>query len=840
MNENTGGAPASAPESYFDELNSSFFDELIEIDLIYDRCRILCHTEGKYFAPMRSGAFSELYRYCQEHMVHPDDRETYRRMMEPDTLLERLARAERPGVLREEIRYKLLDGNWCWMDQIVLGGAQHGFGEGLVRIYMYNVQEKENPQRSQTIRSRAADMDELTGLLRQRAFFLEAQELIQNREADWCMLSVDIENFRLFNEWYGHETGDLLLAQVGALFKKTADRVGGLAGYLGQDDYCMLLPYDKKNIDRLFDEIHELIVSRGTSMGFMPAFGISYVDDADDITAALDRSSIAAGQIKGDYHTRIRFYQHSMQNQAELEYRVLSDFQRGLKNHELFFCLQPQCVAVTGKVVGAESLARWKTPDGRLMPPDEFVPVLEKYGFITDLDKYIWENVCAWLHRWIRDGHTPVPVSLNVSQADFFAIDVPAYFERLTEKYGIPRELIKIEITESAYVDNTDFIRDAVQALRDKGFLTLMDDFGSGYSSLNMLHKLNVDVIKLDAQFLDINRSDETKGIHIIETIVNMTRTMAVPIIVEGVESAEQLSFLEKLGCRYIQGFYFYRPLSVAEFEELIGDVEHIDPQGFSFISSQPFSVREFMDENIYSDSMLNNILGAAAFYCWDGGENVDIVRYNEQFMRMVNVPDFHDRLIGMQQYVFPSDRQLFLDLLRKAEEDRFNGSEGVFGVYRTDGSLGQFFERFYFLEETESGKIFYGAMQEVTEIAELRKQMRMFAQYSSESIVFLQRQGSLWYYQVVVHGLESTLGLTAQEFERELNEGGFYDRLEADAARKLISVTMNMPKDSVGLSFSIQGAEGKNVGMHMKIDHVTDPAEDVRYILIFRLAEGA
>ena len=825
-----------------DELNRSEFEMLGEIDLIRDRCNNLFHVEGKYFVPVLDGPFSTVFRHCLEHMVHPDDRKTYRELMQPETLLERLARAKpTAGVLRAQLRYKLLDGGWRWVEQTVLGGTQHGFGEGMARVYVFDVQNQKDRQQSvATAQSAAGNRDETTGLLQKKPFFTACRELLRSKPGEWGLVSIDIEHFKLFNEWYGHESGDFLLAQIGGILKQEEARSGGLAGYMGQDDFCVLLPLEGKRVEGLYEEIHRLIMSRGTSMGFLPAVGICPVAKGDSIAAALDHASLAASQVKGDFHTRIQIYTPAMSDQTEREYSILSDFQRGLKNHELFFCLQPQCEVTTGRIVGAESLARWRTPDGKMVPPDTFVPVLEKYGFVTDLDEYIWEGVCAWLHRWIRDGHKPVPISVNISQIDFLAIDVPEYLEQLIHKYELPRDTLKIEITESAYVNDSTRIKDAIQRLRDKGFVILMDDFGSGYSSLNMLSRIKVDVIKLDAQFLRMDDLDTKKGIHILETIVNMTKTMAVPVIVEGVENIEQINFLEKLGCRYIQGYFYYKPLQVAEFEELVSDEANIETSGFRFVATQQFSVREFMDRNIYSDSMLNNILGAAAFYCWDGGENVDIVRFNEQFYRVVNVPDFHERLADIKRFIHPSDKEHFFNLLAAAEKDRLNGSSGVLGFYRTDGSLGQFLENFYFLEENEEGKIFYGAMQDVTEITSLQNQMKLLSRFSSESIVFLRKTGNDWAYQVVVHGLRNVMGLSETEFQRELNEGSFHERLGDGEGDELGDIMLDggLSGSSPGITFRMRRDDEEQIKLYLKMDYVHDTYSNVEYILMFRLRE--
>ncbi|MCR4891379.1 MAG: GGDEF domain-containing phosphodiesterase [Lachnospiraceae bacterium] len=824
---------------YFE--NSSF-DELIEIDLAHGSCRNIYHIEGKFFVPILKGTLSDLIPYCADHMVHPDEREDYINFIEPDTLKERLTSFENSCLISKQLRFRLLDGGWRWTECVILGGPAHALPEDILRMYIFDIQYQRDRANNQISSYPASgNRDELTSLLREKSFFTLARTMVTGHLIKWCVVAMDIENFKLFNDWYGRGAGDLLLAQIGAVLKHEENHHGALACYRGQDDFCLLMQFNTERIEILFERVHQLVKAHGSSMGFLPAFGYSVLDQGMAILDALDQALLAVSHIKGNFHNRIQAYDPSMRNKTEDEYRILSDFQHALTHHELYFCLQPQCQVPSGRIVGAESLSRWKKADGQMIRPDSFIPVLEKYGFVTDLDQYIWTEVCAWLSRWIKSGHTPVPISVNVSQIDILSIDVPQFMNELIQKYELPKELLKIEITESAYVSDSSQVKRAVQQLRDDGFLVLMDDFGSGYSSLNMLGKLNVDVIKLDAQFLRMNDADDRKGIRILETIVNMTKTMALPIIVEGVETDEQVNFLESLGCRYIQGYRFYRPMNVDEFEKLIENEENIDTHGFSFKSNQQFLMREFMDQNIYSDAMLNNILGPAALYCWDGKENVNIERYNEQFFRIVNVPDFVHRIKGIQRYFHPNDVPVLFNMLRTAEKDRLNGSSGVCGVYRTDGSIGRFHLKFYYLEERDNGKIFYGAMSEITEITSLQNQMRLLSKYSSATVVFVKNIENKWSYKVSVHGLRDVMGITKEELEEELQSKKFYSRVDESIQEQLKKKTMDSisRNSGFGFTFTMTNARDEQIELYMKADIVDDEYSDVRYILNLRQLEA-
>ena len=448
------------------------------------------------------------------------------------------------------------------------------------------------------------ERNEMTGLLKKRSFISEAERLLQTQDdKNWCLVSIDIENFKLFNEWYGHNEGDLLMVQIGAALLQAGERTGGTAGYFGQDDFCLLAPFDMELIGTLYDDIASLVSSRGGNVGFLPAFGVCKVEKGYPTLDLLDRSFLAAQVAKSGYRNRVRIFEKSMYLRTDEEYHVITKFFQALSQHEVVFYLQPQCRASSGKIVGAEALARWIKPDGTVIPPDEFIPILEKRGLISDLDMYIGEEVCRWQRGWIDSGHTPLPVSINVSVADILYTDLPKYFENLTDRYSLERKLIKIEITESSYISNTTLVRDTVHSLREKGFTVLMDDFGSGYSTLNMLKNLNIDIIKLDAQFLRMDESNEERSIRILESVTNMTKTIGVPIIAEGVETEKQKDFLLDLGCRYIQGYYFYKPMPAADYERLITNPELIDTSGIRFKSNQQFRLRELLDNNIYSDT---------------------------------------------------------------------------------------------------------------------------------------------------------------------------------------------------------------------------------------------
>ncbi|MBO7697737.1 MAG: PAS domain-containing protein, partial [Erysipelotrichaceae bacterium] len=245
-----------------------------------------------------------------------------------------------------------------------------------------------------------------------------------------------------------------------------------------------------------------------------------------------------------------------------------------------------------------------------------------------------------------------------------------------------------------------------------------MDDFGSGYSSLNMLKSMTVDVIKLDAQFLRISRDNEQKGLNIIESVVNMTKSLGMPIIVEGVEIPEQSEYLSDLGCQYMQGYNFYKPMPVDEFMNLISDPEKVDLHGFVLKANQQLHLREFLDDNIYSDAMLNNIIGPVAFYLYKD-RNIDIIRYNQQFFELVGIDssDFSQRISGIQEFIHPHDVEKLFDMLEYAKVHHVLGSKGVVRAFRPDGSTVMMSLQIYYFEQKENGAVFYVSAHDVSQL---------------------------------------------------------------------------------------------------------------------------
>ena len=374
----------------------------------------------------------------------------------------------------------------------------------------------------------------------------------------------------------------------------------------------------------------------------------------------------------------------------------LDDINQAFDNNEFCFYLQPKCNAETGAIVGAEALVRWNHPEYGLVSPGEFIPLLERESMVTRLDLFIWRSVCEMLSRWDGEGRNLVPVSVNVSMKDIEAIDVARVLGDLLDRFSIDARLLQVEITESAIAHNMDVVEETIRDLHARGIAVLMDDFGSAYSSLNMLKDINVDAIKLDMKFVDLNADNAAKGLKIIESVIDMAYQLRLSIIAEGAQTAEQVSKLRELGCMYIQGYYFYRPLTVEKMEDLLEhrpddqhfwniskDLMHRDyrmsTNGRSMLESSSLSAHifEILNKGVAELSRLNLITG----------EYRTIKR--DPKLPDVYADDFHDycHALVSKRIIHPDDAGEFLKHTRLSDlrDQLFSKKKSEFTYFRSE-----------------------------------------------------------------------------------------------------------------------------------------------------------
>ncbi len=599
-------------------------------------------------------------------------------------------------------------------------------------------------------RKEEPDKNALTGIYSPRSFMEYSRKLIQEAQPNtYCMTAIDMLHFRVFNKLHGREIGDKLLRHIADCMEAVRRQYGGVTGHFEGDNFCIVMPWRMELVEELQEDILAEVNRWGGAVGVVPTMGICPIDNTTlPPEIFYDRATLALPREGG--RSTIVQYDPGMEDQFEEELRLLMEINNALDENEFVFYAQPQCDIFTGKIVGAESLVRWQHRTKGLIPPGKFVPVLERSGMICQLDKQVWEKVCQWLRSWIDRGHQPVPISINISRIDIMAMDVPAYLTGLLEKYDLPVKYIKAEITESAYAEEDSTINNTVDRLREAGFLVMMDDFGSGYSSLNMLKSIAVDVLKIDMRFLEITEEETQKGIGILESIVNMARMMGLPIIVEGVETLHQENVLRSMGCRYTQGYYYYKPLPIEQFEHLLSDERMLDFTGLHRKQVEAFHVREFMDGDLFTDTMLNNILGPSAIY--DVYENqIEIARVNEQYYALSGLEPMDDNLNKtLWNSIRNDDRSALFALFEEAFENHPNCAEGYIHYLRVDGRTLWVRARVFFQREKEGHKLFFVLLSDMTSLREERMERARTEQSapafatSQEQERFNQYYGSL------------------------------------------------------------------------------------------------
>lgn len=412
-----------------------------------------------------------------------------------------------------------------------------------------------------------ATHDMLTGLLNRNAFEDEAKRILAEATEPYCMVCSNIQDFKMVNELYGTAVGDkLLIAQANLIRREEFENTASARIYA--DRFCTLLPrryFNEQQFKQNMAETLQMGLPDFYKLHYY--FGVYDVTDIDEpIWTMYDKAMMAIDSIHGNYDQYICYYKDELLQRIMEEKEVLGAFDKALEEEQFSMFLQPQ-IANDGTVVGAEALVRWIHPEKGMISPGVFIPTLEKAGLIHKLDIYMWECAAKKLEEWKKQGKENLSISVNISTKDFFYLDVCETFRALSEKYDIDIKKLKLEITESALMENVREIMKTLEELQTQGYDIEIDDFGSGYSSLGLLKDIHADILKIDMIFLQETKNMD-RSTTIIKNIISMSKELGMPVITEGVETKKQVDFLMNVGCDMFQGYYFAKPMSVADFEK--------------------------------------------------------------------------------------------------------------------------------------------------------------------------------------------------------------------------------------------------------------------------------
>lgn len=412
----------------------------------------------------------------------------------------------------------------------------------------------------------------LTNLHNIKSFFYLCGEMIKSQpDKKYSVVIMDIVQFKAVNEFCGRSEGDRLLKFIADCFQEYEDhRRDTYACHARADIFCLCTSYGKtEELEEIVKEIRKKIDEFPFTYKVQPSFGIGVSQEREPAVSYLkDCATMAMKSIKGKVYQTYAIFDEKMRRQLMRERQVENDIVGALENGELLLYVQPKVNMSTGQIIGGEALVRWLHPEKGLVPPGEFIPVLEKNGFIINVDEYIWEKVFAYLGKLKEEGRELVPVSINVSRLHAYDTRLAENLIRLREKYDIPAQFVPLELTESAFLEDEKGMYQRMENLRSQGFLVSMDDFGTGYSTMNMLKNQTLDEIKIDREF--IRDLEKDKSQIIIRNTIAMLQQLGAHIIIEGVETEEQKKFLLGCNCTDVQGFLFYRPMPVEEFDRLL------------------------------------------------------------------------------------------------------------------------------------------------------------------------------------------------------------------------------------------------------------------------------
>ncbi len=531
-------------------------------------------TDTRYISPEIVARFAGNYDHRdlmhvwrEDLVIHPDDLPLLTAFLK-DSRIQRYTEMT--------ARFRKRDGVYIWCKAALT--CLHD-DKGNPKRYIGTLNDVDSATRSVLALKYRAEFDLLTDLYNMHTFYSQAAQAVHAYpERRYSIVRMDIDRFKVINDLYGLKEGDKLLIAIADLLREKMAGTHSVYGRLGGDVFCLCVDYSRERILALIKELTDRLADYPLPYKVVPSFGICEVDNIDTpINVLCDWANLALKTIKGNYLNSYAFYDGKLRERILEEKKIENQMHDALLQGQFVLYLQPKVHIPTSRIIGSEGLVRWIHPTEGLMPPDRFIPLFEKNGFIIRLDEYIWEQACITLRRWIDHGLTPTPISVNMSRMH---IHDPRLREKLLDlmrRYELPPHLLELELTESAFLENESGLFESMKALQAFGFQFSMDDFGSGYSSLNMLKSMPVDFIKIDRGFLNEVVTTE-RGKTVIRFSISLAREMSIKVIAEGVETEEQAAFLLQAGCAYAQGYFYSRPLPIPQFEALAFGTEHPFP----------------------------------------------------------------------------------------------------------------------------------------------------------------------------------------------------------------------------------------------------------------------
>lgn len=575
-----------------------------------------------------------------------------------------MAASDSPGALYADYAFKDVNDEWKWYGV----GFICAMPKEKICITFTDIHSDIEKQAKLVNMS---EYDELTGLYNRKGFTRKVEEILeQNKEeviaGEYALGCFDVLRFKAINDLFGITEGDKVLAHIAEVLSKTM-KENDVICHPGSDRFIFFTHTSGEELKDLVEKLiydiadYNLPFEIACNVGLYVTGGTVF-----SVDSMIDRAVLAQSVIKGSYSLKYNFYTEELRNNMLGEQEIVGMMSGALADRQFVVYYQPQYSHSTGMLLGAEALVRWKHPEKGLISPGIFIPIFEKNGFISRLDLYVFEQVCAFIRKCIDKKLVVVPISTNFSRHDIFMPDFVERLEAIRDKYDVPVKYLRVEITESVVMGSSSIVNEVVKKLHSYGYVVEMDDFGSGYSSLNVLKDIELDVIKLDMMFLS-EKEENNKGGTILSSVVRMAKWLEMPVIAEGVETVKQADFLRSIGCDYIQGYLYSRPIPEEEFENILGGstVGATVPQ-MRLIDT--LNAYDFWDPKSQETLIFSNYVGGAAIFDYRDGK-IEILRVNQKYLQELGMNLSEKEIIQSDLLASLDDngRKMYIDMLDKA-----------------------------------------------------------------------------------------------------------------------------------------------------------------------------
>ena len=512
----------------------------------------------------------------------------------------------------------------------------------IIQFRVKNVIDRSQHQLKKELNYRT-QYSEVAEIYNMSTFYYATEKMLeQYPEHQYAMIRMDIDKFRLVNAFFGAEEGDNLLKYIAKyLLGLDKEHEHVTFGHMNADIFTVCLGYkEEADLLNFMKKLDKVVLEYPLDFDVAMTYGIYLLEDnAEAVGEIYERANLAAKNCKNDFNIRnYAFFEGKMHDEIVKEQMIVNNMRSALNNNEFVLYLQPKYELHTNTLSGGEVLVRWLDPKRGMISPGDFIPVFERNGFIMKLDYYVWEKACQLIRKWLDEGRKPYPISVNISRVSLYNPRLTDLLCGLVQTYNIPPALLQLELTESAYTTNQQTIKTMMSTLQQKGFQIMMDDFGSGYSSLNVLKDIEVDILKIDMRFLS-DTENEARSENILAAVVRMAKWLNLPVIAEGVERKEQVLFLKSIGCEYVQGYYFARPMPVEEYEKLAFETEH-EAKVVTAEQSQEYNAQWSNTSQL--ELLFSNMVQAIAVYEY-GDADIEVVRVNNAYYNMFGFNDIDD-----------------------------------------------------------------------------------------------------------------------------------------------------------------------------------------------------